>query len=166
MIFVRPSEIWCAAPCPGGRKSCVRPLPKSVRGVGKHRGQGQGERKFKCARHAQHPNQLQIRLRSASKSQPTLLPSAPAVAEGKALPPKLRRGLIEKHKSETWSEILDQLDQAEAASYDFGYKKARQELEEQIQFCYDQGYLQGVHEEKTRIHPALQAAHTLAWLVL
>ena len=50
------------------------------------------------------------------------------------------KALIEKHKFE----VLDQLDQAEAASYDFGYKKARQELEEQIQFCYDQGYLQGV----------------------
>ena len=45
------------------------------------------------------------------------------------------KALIEKHKFE----VLDQLDQAEAASYDFGYKKARQDLEEQIQFTYDQG---------------------------
>ena len=45
MIFVRPSEIRCAAPCPGGRKSCVQPLLKVSGGVEKHR--GQGERNFK-----------------------------------------------------------------------------------------------------------------------
>ena len=45
MIFVRPSEIRSAAPCPGGRKSCVQPLLKVPGGVEKHR--GQGERNFK-----------------------------------------------------------------------------------------------------------------------
>ena len=30
MIFVRPSEIRFAAPCPGGRKSCVRPILQGV----------------------------------------------------------------------------------------------------------------------------------------
>ena len=93
------------------------------------------------------------------------------MAEGKALPPNLRHGppggrgsaagkaLIEKHKFE----VLDQLDQAEAASYDFGYKKARQDLEEQIQFTYDQGYFQGVHEEQTRIKLSQQHTHLPGW---
>ena len=38
MIFVRPSEIRCAAPCPGGRKSCVRPLLKVSGGVDENTG--------------------------------------------------------------------------------------------------------------------------------
>ena len=69
------------------------------------------------------------------------------------------KALIEKHKFE----VLDQLDQAEAASYDFGYKKARQELEEQIEFTYDQGYFQGVHEEKIRIKLSKQHTHLPGW---
>ena len=69
------------------------------------------------------------------------------------------KALIEKHKFE----VLDQLDQAEAASYDFGYKKARQDLEEQIQFTYDQGYFQGVHEEQTRIKLSQQHTHLPGW---
>ena len=69
------------------------------------------------------------------------------------------KALIEKHKFE----ILDQLDQAELASYDFGYKKARQDLEEQIQFTYDQGYFQGVHEEQTRIKLSQQHTHLPGW---
>ena len=69
------------------------------------------------------------------------------------------KALIEKHKFE----VLDQLDQAEAASYDFGCKKARQDLEEQIQFTYDQGYFQGVHEEQTRIKLSQQHTHLPGW---
>ena len=141
-------------------------------GVEKHR--GQGERNFKLRApylSVRDMRDIQISYKFVFVVRQKVNPlfyrlPRPWLKERHSLPSCVVRGLIEKHKSETWSEILDQLDQAEAASYDFGYKKARQELEEQIEFCYDQGYLQGVHEEKTRIHPALQAAHTLAWLVL
>ena len=168
MIFVRPSEIRCAAPCPGGRKSCARPLLKVSGGVEKHR--GQGERIFSCK-----PPTINLVL----PTPPLLV--LPLILQSMApgpLSPRstwcLRCGCLATGVPSLLTALLPRL-LVRSTSLRFWTNWTKLRLPAMTlatrrparswrsRFSSPIGYFQGVHEEKIRIQLSKQLTHLPGW---